>query len=280
MSRVKELIALKNLQAALAEAQVEVVNDPDNVELRSLLFELLMVEGSFEKALEQVDVLTRLDAMDKDVLAFFRRLIEAAEKRRRFYELGEGGPGSFMQPPDYGECFMTATVAHAQNRPGIVEECLQEADPPGISGRLVTAEGLEVEFSDFEDMADLHAPFLPALVPGEFLWLPWESVRKLEFDQSSERSLFETIFRPARLQLQIDSSHTQDYQVWVPMVYHYNGPDWEMKMSGDLRLTRTEQGYSLTRGWRVLRATIDNEDDDRLFAAQGIKTIEIDERSE
>lgn len=280
MSRVKELIALKNLQAALAEAQVELVDDPDNVELRSLLFELLMVEGSYDKALEQVDAISELDAMDKKVLDFFGRLIGAAEKRRRFYQLGEGGPGSFTAPPDYGQAFMTATVAHAQDRPKIVEECLQEADPPGISGRLETVEGLKVEFSDFEDFADLHAPFLPALVPGEFLWLPWESVRKLEFDQSSERSLFETIFRPARLQLQIDSSHTENFQIWVPMVYHYNGPDWELKMSGDLHLETTAQGYSLTRGWRVFRATIENEDDDRLFAAQGIKSIEIDERNE
>lgn len=280
MSRVKELLALKNLEAALAEAQIEVLDTPDDLELRSILFELLMVEGSFEKAAEQIDAIASFNAMEEDLLTFFRGMIEAAKKRRDFYQKGEGGPGSFSRPPDYGEVFMTATVAQAQKSPKIVSDCLEKADPPAITGRLETVEGLTIEFQDFEDLADLHAPFLPALVPGEFLWLPWESVRKLDFDQSSERSLFETIFRPARLQLQIDSSHSQEYQVWVPMVYHYNGPDWELKMSGDLHLETTAQGYSLTRGWRVFRATIDGEENDRLFAAQGIKTIEIDERNQ
>jgi protein involved in temperature-dependent protein secretion len=278
MPSLEELLEQKNLQGALGEVRVRITEEPDLPELRSLAFDLLMVGGEPEAALEQLDALARLEAVDKDLEDIFRGLVSACLQRQLFYQEGQGVPGSLAVPPEYGEVFATAVVAHAQKRPEVVAQCMQEADPPGISGRLLTIDDETFEFTDFEDLADLQAPFLSAIVPGAYLWLPWESVRKLEFEQNEERSLFETIFRPARLEFELSTSHTQEGRIWVPLVYDGGGPaDWTTRMSGDVVLESQPEGYALAHGWRCFRVTVDDED--RLFAAQGLKSIEIDGRS-
>lgn len=217
-------------EGRLAEAVrlAETAADPSDPAAQRLLVDLLAFAGRLDEAL---DHLGRIRTDDPDWFEAERglRQVLTADRKRQ----GGGEPRIVPQPaPRHAADRLTAIRHLRDRRPKAAVRWIDAADaaaphPRGfLDGR---------EFEGLRDADDRTASVLEALADGEYVWFPWESLRKVALAPASV--LIDQLYRPAsvtlkdgttmgvRLPLVYAGSHTADDAFALGMETDYVNPD-------------------------------------------------------
>lgn len=250
MTNAKQLFDAGRLREAIQSVTQEVKSRPTDVRARTFLFELLCLDGDFDRALKQLDVLASQSANPEDAMAVqvYRDLITAEQTRRAVFH-ATALPKFFFPPPGYIEAYvvivqqLAAAPAEAAGRLAAAEEQL-----PAWTGRY----GEEL-FSSFRDADDRVAGVFEVFHGPNYLWLPIDQVRRIRVDEP--RSLRNMIWARA----EIETNDASVGSVFLPALYvdTPGHPDDQVRLGRDT-------------DWRVV--------EDQLVCGAGARQFLVDGR--
>jgi type VI secretion system protein ImpE len=246
----KELFQLGHLSEAVTELTKEVKAQPSDPHLRSFLFELLCFQGDYDRAAKQLSAIPTLTGKMETELgaALYANLLHAERLRRDFFH-GSGLPKFLMPPPQYVERYVVM-IRRIGKEPLQAEALLSEAEDatPVISGRAC-----DKDFASFRDGDDRLAPILEVFQGADYLWLPFEQIKRLEL--SPPKRLRDLIWTNAR----IETSGGALNDVFIPVMY----PDSHLCDDEEVKLGRKTE-------WRLLG--------ERLVYGQGQRAFLVDDQ--
>ena len=175
MPTTRELVEAGRLAEAVAQLTQEVRARPGDASLRVALFELLSLQGDFERALKHLEVVGAQGVEEDLAVQQYRHLL-AGEKARAAVFAGQARPQLGEPQPSYTEHYLRGL---ASGDPADFQ--LGDNERPVLSGTLNG-----VEFEDFRDADDRIGPFLELFLADEYHWIPWEMVRSVTIEQPSK----------------------------------------------------------------------------------------------
>ncbi len=168
----KELIKQGKLQEARAELVAALKHHPGDIAARTLLFQVLLFSGEWDKTRQHLEVLANLASDKGPAMMQYLSLLHCEQERLQV--LGFQTPPSYLPgTPDYFQevypCFLpgSSSTSAAINR-AAAEQI------PQVSG---TVNGQE--FSGLRNGDDLLAHALEVFAHDRYLWVPFESIREI-----------------------------------------------------------------------------------------------------
>ena len=187
----KELLQQGKLEEARKALQDEVRAKPTDAKLRLFLFQLMAVQGEWEKALNQLNVAADLDAAQLITAEICRPAI-AAEALRQEILAGKRSPLIFGEPEDWIGLLLEANKllgsGHTAHAVELREKAFEGA--PATSGTI--------NGQPFEWIADADqrlGPVLEALVDRKYYWIPFHRISKIEMEPPAD--LRDLVWAPA-----------------------------------------------------------------------------------
>lgn len=178
----EEYIRAGDLEAAMSALREAIKKDPADSKLRIFLFQLLSVNGQWEKALTQLNLIADISP-DSMVLAQIFRPVVQCEALRAEVFAGRRSPLIFGEPQEWIGLLVHANSLAATGRLREAREPLEQAleAAPAISG--------SINQHDFEWIADADSrlgPVLEAVIDGKYYWVPFNRVAKIEISRPSD----------------------------------------------------------------------------------------------
>jgi type VI secretion system protein ImpE len=165
----REMLEGGQIQEALRALQDSVRRRPLATEDRILLFEVLALEGLWDRALTQLEVLV---TMEPNAMAFGRvhEPLVRAEIQRGQIERGEAAPLVFGEPQQWMAQALHGNELLVKKEIGAASNALRSATmaSPEIGGILNGAKCKWVGDADLR-----FGPFLEAVIEGRFFWIPF-----------------------------------------------------------------------------------------------------------
>lgn len=248
----KELFDAGKLTAAIDQLNQDVKSHPADSHSRTFLFELLCLSGDYDRAERQLDAIVKLggDVSVEVGAQVYRNTLEAERARHKLFSEG-GRPGFLTDQPQYVSLHLDAMKMLVENRPAEAKALLEESDSSRspVKGR---AEGKD--FQSFRDSDDLIGPFLEAIVQKEYVWLPFEQIKRIEI--TPPKRLRDLLWIPAKVELHKLSLG----EVFLPALYAGSSehPDDLVKLGRMTDWKPVEEGLTLGTGQRMF--LIDDED--------------------
>lgn len=173
---LQELLSAGRLNDAIAARSSFLRSQPADLDARWELAVLLCFAGELDRAVLQLDALTRQNADLGMSLAVYRTLL-VAEAERSAVHRREGQP---LLPPDcpaHVEARLAALQALRHGDVAQTRAALERAEKerPDVEA---TIDG--ERFTDLRDYDDLLGPVLEVYAGGRYLWLPLERVKRIE----------------------------------------------------------------------------------------------------
>ena len=187
-------------EAAVAEA-------PEDAAARLFLVELFAFAGQLEEARSQLAIIDSDDPAWPASARSFRRLLRAEMRR----SMRVRRPVILPEPiPRHAKARWLAVKALRDDRPDDAVRWVDRADElsPAVSGFL---DGRE--FDELRDADDRLGSVLEAFIEGDFVWFPWEVLRRVKL--GPVRYALDRLFRPAEVRLKDGT----DFAVHLPLVY-------------------------------------------------------------
>jgi type VI secretion system protein ImpE len=202
-----EALAEGRLAEAVARQEAIVAADPSDPAARLFLVELLAFAGQLDDARSHLALIDSDDPAWPAWARHFRRLLRA--ERRRSVRVRR--PEVLPPPaPRHAKRRWLAVKALRDARPDDAVRWIDRADEaaPEVRGFI---DGRE--FGSLRDADDRFASVLEAVVGGEYVWLPWESLRRVTLAPSN--APLDQLYRPAEVRLRDGTAHA----VHLPLVY-------------------------------------------------------------
>lgn len=185
----------QSLEEVLQQAQAEVRRAPADPKHRIFLFQLLCLLGSWERALNQLQVIGELDAASLPMAHTYRAAIAAEEARRAVFA-GRIQPLILGRP----ERWIALTLESLRLQGGgqfsqartLREEAFELA--PASPGQLQTERSI-----DFEWLADADprlGPMTEAVIDGKYYWVPLSHVAAIAIEPPAD--LRDLVWTPAQ----------------------------------------------------------------------------------
>lgn len=178
MPEPEELLREGRLDDALAQVKDQIRQDPAKADLRVYLFQLLCIQGDWERALTQLNVAVEMDG-EKMLLAEICRPALQCEAFRSAVFAGERSPLVFGEPPEWIGRLIQANELLAQGQFGpalaLRDQAFEAA--PAVSGR--------VNGEPFEWIADGDTrlgPVVEAVVDRKYFWIPFSRIRSIRIE--------------------------------------------------------------------------------------------------
>jgi type VI secretion system protein ImpE len=181
-----------HLDEALEALQTDIRRRPQDKALRVFLFQLLAVNGAWERALRQLNVLVEMDAQYALLAQAYRPLIACEVFRAELFQ-GARSPSSLGEPPSWFGALseaarLTAVGQHAAAQ-ALRTKAFDEADavPGRIDGK---------PFAWIADADPRLGPVLEVILQGRYFWAPFARIRKIVFEPPED--LRDFVWLPAR----------------------------------------------------------------------------------
>jgi type VI secretion system protein ImpE len=191
----EELLREGHPEAALTALQARVRAEPADGQLRVFLFQLLCVEGEWERARAQLKALGDLDAGTFPLVHVYGSAITCELLRREVFA-GARTPLVLGEPSPWVALLLQALTLEAQGRRGeartLRADALEQA--PAVAGTI--------DGEAFEWIADADSRFGPvceAVIEGRYYWVPFERLRSVALEAPSD--LRDIVWMPAQLGL-------------------------------------------------------------------------------
>lgn len=179
--QAQQLIRDGDLAGALQVLQQAVRQDSADAKLRTFLFQLLAVQGDWQRALTQLNVAGELDAATLPMVQTYRAAIQCEALRAAVFE-GERMPHILGEPTDWLGLLVEALRADhvAPERAAALREQafeLASASPGTIDG---------VPFGWLADADQRLGPVLEAVIDGRYVWLPFMHLAALDIEPPAD----------------------------------------------------------------------------------------------
>ena len=180
--------------AALKLLTEQVRSQPQNVKLRTFLFQLLCVLGQWERALNQLKVAGELDAATLPMVQTYREAI-ACEALRRQVFAGQKLPMLFGEPEAWVALLIEALLREGRGEADAARTLRAQAleQAPAASGQ---ANG--TPFAWLADADGRLGPVLEAIINGRYYWLPLNRLARLDIDAPAD--LRDAVWMPAHFE--------------------------------------------------------------------------------
>jgi type VI secretion system protein ImpE len=248
------------LDDALSALQAEIRKRPQDKALRVFLFQLYAIDGAWERALRQLDLLVDMDAQYALLAQTCRPLIACEVFRADLFK-GRRSPSSLGEPPPWFGALAEAARLGASGEHAAAQTLRDQAfeQASAVPGRL---DGKP--FAWIADADPRLGPVLEAVLQGRYFWVPFARIRKIAFEPATD--LRDLVWLPARFTW----DNGGEAVGFVPTRYP-GSEDGEAAV----RLARTTQWHevgdlALGRGQRMLAT---DSDDAGLLE---VKEIELD----
>lgn len=187
-------ISLKDGQIgeALKQLQEQVRKNPDVAKHRVFLFQLLALNGQWDRALNQLNVCGNLDAANLAMVQTYREAIRCEILREKIFN-GETSPLVFGQPEQWIALLLEALKCSAQNRFAEAADLRDQAyeSAPATSGSFNGA-----PFAWIADADTRLGPVLEAIFNGRYYWIPFNRISKIEIEAPAD--LRDFVWLPAQ----------------------------------------------------------------------------------
>jgi type VI secretion system protein ImpE len=182
--------------AALQRLQDQVRARPEDPKLRVFLFQLLCVLGQWERALNQLEVASTLDASALAMAQMYGAAVRCEAIRREVFD-GRRSPMIFGEPDQWLALLIESQLTAGQGNVAGAERLRLQAfeDAPASSGTL--------NGEPFEWIADADSrlgPVLEAIVNGRYYWLPFSRLSTITLEAPED--LRDFVWMPAQFEFQ------------------------------------------------------------------------------
>lgn len=180
-----------DLDACLKQLQQQVRNDPANASYRVFLFQLLAIQGAWDRALTQLNVAGDLDAGALAMVQIYRDALQCEALREDVFK-GRRAPLIFGEPTAWLALLIEALRLEGAGDVKAAAACRANA----LEQAAPTAGALNGEA--FEWIADADSrvgPALEVILAGRYYWIPFERIRRIEIEPPAD--LRDRVWMPA-----------------------------------------------------------------------------------
>lgn len=200
MNQVHEMLQAGDIGACIDQAMKDVRADAGNARHRILLFQLMCLNGDWEKARRQLYVLKDMDAGTIPMFETYDPVIQCEMFRQAVFD-GQRSPLFFGEPRDWLATLCQALPHFANGRleQGLDMQAEAFEQAPASSGTIVSTDVSEPE--EFEWIADADGrlgPVLEVFLNGHYYWVPVEHVRVVRIEEPED--LRDLVWTPAQFQ--------------------------------------------------------------------------------
>ena len=183
-----------DLATALSRLQEQIRKSPEKASLRVFLFQLLSVQGDWERAATQLKLAAELDAGALAMAQMYREAI-LCERLRAEVFAGKRSPVIFGEPEQWLALLIEALLVTGTERAGEAEDLRARAfeAAPTSAG---TIDGQPFEWVADADMR--LGPVLEAVINGRYYWVPFARLSRVDFEAPAD--LRDVVWAPAHLQ--------------------------------------------------------------------------------
>ncbi|MBS0394045.1 MAG: virulence protein SciE type [Proteobacteria bacterium] len=196
MTRQAAEQALKagDLEGARQALQEAVRKEPSAAPLRVFLFQLLAVDGQWQRALNQLDIAAELDAAALPMAQMYRETVRCELLRAEVFA-GKRAPMVFGQPEQWLALLIESLLTQGAGRTAEAAALRARAfeAAPASAGTL---DGTRFEWLADADMR--LGPVCEAIINGRYYWLPFERLARLELEAPAD--LRDFVWLPAHFQ--------------------------------------------------------------------------------
>lgn len=189
----RELIRAGKLAEARQFLTEGVKRSPSDAAIRTLLFQVLIFLGEWDKAARHADIISAQNVKSEVGLQVYKNLIEA-ERGRSEVGRSDRRPSFLPKAPPYVEVYFSALASMENGDLEAAGAYFNQADGmrPDIAG---TRNGKP--FAGFADTDSRLSFFLEALVHERYVWIPFDALR--EFVVDPPKSLFDLVWATGRV---------------------------------------------------------------------------------
>lgn len=164
---------------ALTELQQEIRRNPSDPKLRVFLFQLLAIQGQWERALVQLNTAAELDPAALAMAQMYREALRCEALRTEVFA-GKRSPLIFGEPPAWIGLLVEALRHTAQGQHAAAERLREQAF------EAAEAIGGTVDGRRFEWLADADprlGPTVECIVAGRYFWAPLQNIRQIVIEK-------------------------------------------------------------------------------------------------
>lgn len=192
-STAEALLRDGHLDEALGQLKDAVRKNPADAKLRIFLFQLLAVQGDWERALTQLQVIGEMDASSLPMVQTYREAIRCELLRQRVFA-GQSTPLAFGEPRSWfallAEALRLGAMGRKAEAAALRDEAFEQAPatPGMIDGR---------DFNWIADADSRLGPILEVIMNGRYYWMPFEAMQRIDIEAPGD--LRDVVWMPAHL---------------------------------------------------------------------------------
>jgi type VI secretion system protein ImpE len=181
-----------DVKSALSAVMQSVRDEPQKVENRTFLFQLLAVTGDWDRALNQLVVAGEMDSQAIPMVQTYREALSCEALRGQVFS-GTRSPLVFGDPEQWIALMLESLKLAGQGKIVDAARLREEAfdAAPAVTGA--------VNGEPFEWIADADSrigPFLEAIVNGNYYWIPINRIAQVEIEPPED--LRDLVWLPAQ----------------------------------------------------------------------------------
>ncbi len=250
----KDLYKQGQLTQAISKLIEEVRENPSDTWQRTFLFELLCFNGEWERAERQLKALSLIGAKAEVGVVTYTNNIKNEIARSKVFSSGIT-PQFLIPPPEYVSLQLEAINKLREKDYAQARKLLDKASElqPELKGEVNGK-----AFSYFSDYNDFFASCLEVFLKDQYLWIPFENIRKLDVYQPKQ--LRDLVWAKASIELTNGSMG----EVFLPALY----PDSFKHENELVRLGRLTDWKQLSEELYIgygLRTFLVNSEEKTLF---------------
>jgi type VI secretion system protein ImpE len=181
-----------NLQGALESLQEQIRNHPDNSSYRVFLFQLLAVLGKWDRALNQLNVLDKLEKNTWPMVQMYREAIQCEVLRAEIFA-GRQQPLIFGEPPAWMAWLLEALRLTAEAQ---FDQALSLRNKAFDQAQESSGTIDDQSFKWIADADSRLGPVLELIVNGRYYWAPIQQIREIKISPAED--LRDLVWLPAQ----------------------------------------------------------------------------------
>lgn len=181
-----------SLAVRLERVKAEIRRSPENAEHRAAYFQLLCVQGDWERAADQLALIEKFDSKNVLFTQAYGRALRCEMERKRVHA-GSDDPIIFGDPADWmGSLIESFRLARDQQW-----EAAAKAQAAAFEGAPETPGKINgVEIAWLVDADSRFGPMLEAFVEGHYRWVPFMRLSRLEIEAPTH--IIDTVWMSAK----------------------------------------------------------------------------------
>jgi type VI secretion system protein ImpE len=180
-----------NVDDACRELQQEIRRNPADAKLRVFLFQLLTVQGRWDRALTQLNTAAELDASTLIMAQMYREALQCEVLRSEVFA-GKRSPLILGDPPEWLGWLIEAARLTALGK----HEAAQRLRDDAFQAAPATAGSVDGNPCEWLADADTRlGPVLEIMISGRYFWVPIQNVNQIKIEPPAD--LRDLVWLPA-----------------------------------------------------------------------------------